>query len=315
MIIINDKPGQLCNRLWAYSFFVAYALKHRVNIYIPNFREYRSYFENLSAIPNVHFAIVAKPVNIDNLTYQSSRLITWLLRIISSAFSLKFLGIYLDPEHWTYESWDFSLLDKKGSIIFLGSWFHPKDVPALLEYKNAVLKLFEPKSIHKEKVDSLFRSLRLQFRIIIGIHIRRRDYANFHGGAYLFDDTVYKRYMKAIQDWYGTRSICFFLSSDEKIDSAKFNEYELAHLEAPAMIEDLYALSKCDYILGPPGTFSMWASFIGDVPLRIVKLSNENISLDQFSPILYQNVFKNGERFHHIDDNASTVLHEKSLLG
>ena len=81
------------------------------------------------------------------------------------------------------------------------------------------------------------------------------------------------------------------------------------------MIEDVYALSQCDYILGPPSTFSMWASFIGDVPLRIVKYANENITLDQFSPILYQNVFKNGERFHHVDENADTALHENSLAG
>ena len=59
----------------------------------------------------------------------------------------------------------------------------------------------------------------------------------------------------------------------------------------------------------------MWASFVGNVPMRIVRYGNEKLSLDQFSPILYQNVFKNGERFHHIDENAGTALHEKSLLG
>ena len=58
----------------------------------------------------------------------------------------------------------------------------------------------------------------------------------------------------------------------------------------------------------------MWASFIGDVPLRIVQRGDETISLDQFSPILYQNVFKNGGRFRHLDDNAATTLHERSFI-
>ena len=126
MIILNDKPGQLCNRLWAFSFFIAYAMKYRLNIYIPNFKEYQSYFENLSSFPHVNFTIVKKPPIIDTLTFQSYRVITKLLRIISSFFSVKGLGIYIDPYHWTHESWDDSILTKKRNIVFLGSWFHPK---------------------------------------------------------------------------------------------------------------------------------------------------------------------------------------------
>ena len=53
----------------------------------------------------------------------------------------------------------FRLWTRKGALVFLGSWFHPKDVSALLEYKNAIVKLFEPRTIHKEKVDSLFKEL------------------------------------------------------------------------------------------------------------------------------------------------------------
>ena len=54
----------------------------------------------------------------------------------------------------------------------------------------------------------------------------------------------------------------------------------------------------------------MWASFIGDVPLRIVQYKDEEIALDQFSPILYQNVFKNGERFHHVGEDELNARHK-----
>jgi hypothetical protein len=33
-------------------------------------------------------------------------------------------------------------------------------------------------------------------------------------------------------------------------------------------VEDLYSLARCDYLLGPPSTFSLWASFYGNVPLH-----------------------------------------------
>jgi len=73
-------------------------------------------------------------------------------------------------------------------------------------------------------------------------------------------------------------------------------------------------LSKCDYLLGPPSTFSMWASFIGDVPLRLIKGAEENIQMDQFSPILYQNVFRNGERFFHVGENEFNARHQAISL-
>ena len=32
-------------------------------------------------------------------------------------------------------------------------------------------------------------------------------------------------------------------------------------------VEDLYALAGCDLLIGPPSTFTQWASFYGKVPL------------------------------------------------
>ena len=31
-------------------------------------------------------------------------------------------------------------------------------------------------------------------------------------------------------------------------------------------IGDLYSLAACDYIIGPPSTYTQWASFYGQVP-------------------------------------------------
>lgn len=36
------------------------------------------------------------------------------------------------------------------------------------------------------------------------------------------------------------------------------------------IIEDMYSLAECDYIIGPPSTYTMWASFYGEVPLYMV---------------------------------------------
>ena len=314
MIIVNDKPGQLCNRLWAYSFIAAHALKQNIWIYIPYFREYHSYFQNLSSIPKVNFTIIRRPRSFDVLSFHTFRILTKGIRILNSWVNLHLLGMYLDSFNWARESWPPSILRRKRSIVFLGSWFHPKDVSALLEFKDVIVKLFEPRSIYKERVDTLFKELRNSYDVVIGIHIRHGDYAKFYGGIYLFDDTIYAKYMKTIQDAFNGKAVSFFLSSDDTISRSHFTEVKVAFVDSPKMVEDLYALSKCDYILGPPSTFSMWASFVGNVPLRIVKYENEDIAMDQFSPILYQNVFRNGEHFYHVGEDASTARHKIEIL-
>ena len=39
---------------------------------------------------------------------------------------------------------------------------------------------------------------------------------------------------------------------------------------------------RYDYILGPPGTFSQWASFYGEKPLLHLFDSNDSVALEKF---------------------------------
>ena len=62
------------------------------------------------------------------------------------------------------------------------------------------------------------------------------------------------------------RSAVFLLTSDEPIDQADYSGFQTV-VGTGGPIGDLYGLSKCDYIIGPPSTFSTWAAFYGQVPL------------------------------------------------
>lgn len=48
------------------------------------------------------------------------------------------------------------------------------------------------------------------------------------------------------------------------------------------MAEDLFSLSKADYIIGPPSTFSAWASLYGTVPLYFIESSNSDFKIPDF---------------------------------
>ena len=48
---------------------------------------------------------------------------------------------------------------------------------------------------------------------------------------------------------------------------------------------DLYSLTQCDLIVGPPSTFSGWASFYGSVPLNCITHKNQIIQTSDFKII------------------------------
>lgn len=216
MLIINDKHGQLCNRLWGYSFFIAFAYKYKIKIFIPQFREYTSYFEDLGCLSNVYFWINKYPEKIDNLIFEVYKYLIKIIRVVNYIVNLKYFRIYIDNKNWTREKWDFELLKKENRIIFMGSWYHQKEVNNLIENKEIIKKLFRPKIAHIRRVDELIDEIKGENDIIIGIHIRRGDYKIFYNGAYVFDDETYKKYMKMLQTIFCDKIICFYLSSNEE---------------------------------------------------------------------------------------------------
>ena len=47
-------------------------------------------------------------------------------------------------------------------------------------------------------------------------------------------------------------------------------------------VSALHAMSLCDYIIGPPSTFSGWASFMGRVPRLQLKSRDQAVRLEDF---------------------------------
>ena len=70
--------------------------------------------------------------------------------------------------------------------------------------------------------------------------------------------------------------IRFVICSNEKLDLSYFREAGLEVNAGPGHEAlDLYALSKCDLIIGPPSTYNLWASFLNDVPLFWIRDKND----------------------------------------
>ena len=61
-----------------------------------------------------------------------------------------------------------------------------------------------------------------------------------------------------------------------------FNQFEV-YTETGHLIEDLYCLAKCDYLMGPNSTYTSWASIYGNVPLCHLQEREQVLQLSDFN--------------------------------
>ena len=71
------------------------------------------------------------------------------------------------------------------------------------------------------------------------------------------------------------------ICSNEKIETEEFSSFDVV-LGPNQIVEDMYVFSECDYIVGPPSTYTGWASFMGKNKLYAIS--------DLSDPIEFKNI-------------------------
>lgn len=287
MIVLNDRPGQLCNRLWSYAPFVAFSIRDKVPLFVPFFEDYAPDFANLNTLPRVRFVRRGGPL----YRYAMLR----LLRMIRTAPRLvrAILRLQVDNANWGAEAWDDATLRRRGQIVFLAGWNHRAPVTDLRPYRPQLQQIFQLPAKARESAESALQQARQGADLVVGVHIRRGDYREFINGRYYFTNTRYAKAMREIMaQTHG--QVAFLLCSNEPVDRAAFSEFDTIVLPGGNALEDLHGLCLCDYILAAPSTFSLWASFIGQVPLHFLTDGDHRVDLANFSPATCLSQLANG---------------------
>jgi hypothetical protein len=113
--------------------------------------------------------------------------------------------------------------------------------------------------------------------LLIGVHIRRGDYINFQEGKYYLADEQYIAALKnVVEDIKGPFHVVLF-GNDPKLDISKFQSlgFNLT-LSNGNVYQDYYRVSKCDIVLGPSSTFTIWSQFISNGQMKKIILDREN---------------------------------------
>ena len=164
--------------------------------------------------------------------------------------------------------------------IFRDGWF-VEDLPKLHKYADEIRSYFTPLEQYTINVDSLMLNVKNNADIIIGVHIRQGDYTQHQRGRYFYKTEQYLEVMNSVVKLFEGKKIKFLICSNIQQNPKLFDNYHCVFANGH-LIEDMYALAECDYIVGPPSSYTMWASFYGEKPLYMMRDINKAINLKDF---------------------------------
>lgn len=133
-----------------------------------------------------------------------------------------------------------------------------------MEHRNIVREYFKPLKKIRHEVDKKVNKYEKKANRLVGIHARQGDYKKWESGRHFFNVSTYVKCAKNKFDGDSLETM-FLVVSDERVPESIFSRNQF--VKGPGTeIGDLYALSKCDFIVGPVSTYNVWASFYGSVP-------------------------------------------------
>ena len=273
MVILQSQAGQLGNRLWQASYFIANAIENEYELVHLGFGRYYEYFsENIeSSLPQENYR--CKIYSSEKLSLKHRLVLKY--KKLSDKFNrryhhqLPFLSVIeLKTMDIKYDLSKeiFTNLAKK-NILFADGWPFV-DYAGLRKHAEIIRKVFTPDKKYMNNVQNIREAEFCKYDKVIGVHIRRGDYANFLNGRWFYSFSDYSRFMKdvAMRPEFENLRLGFVVCSDEPIDQDQFKDFNII-ASTSHFLEDLYLLACCDLIIGPPSSYSCWAAFYGNTPL------------------------------------------------
>ena len=205
---------------------------------------------------------------------------------------LKRLGIRSLRVYWNEESGWFTqeVRHLMKGLTFLDCW-PVKDFELLYKHQEAIRNTIRPKREFWDVAENIVAGLRDHGVPVVGVHVRRTDYKEWLDGKYFYEVPVYARFMRKISELMNGE-VVFVVCSDEEMKREDFDvPCRAMYISHNPYMVDYSLLAQCDFTIGPPSTFRMTSSFLGNTPsFEIDSPDRELTSMEQFIVPLMGNV-------------------------
>jgi len=274
MIFARDK-SQMCNNLLQYAHVYAWGREHGRKVISMRFSYKYQYFHIChTSLTGFGWYLFAK--------YMAA------LRLLPTA-SFK----HRDCNH---EALERKMLRHRNIVV--SGWF-VRYYDLFLKYRDEICELFTLDDQYTAPVKAKMQKAEQNSQddiVRLGVHIRRGDYAQWRDGQFFFSDEVYADHINRFAEMHPGKALHVYLSTnDPSVSEEHFQKLCpkvcIHHLQGSAP-EDLFMLSECDYLIGPPSTFSMVAAMYRDIPLyRMDSADAQSMTPEGF--LLFEYWFRN----------------------
>lgn len=263
MIYVDVDSGGFSNRILLLAHCYATALERGVNLKTSHYADLQ---ENIEFAEN----------GLSKIIFRKYSAIDKLLRYAETHLRKEktYNNQYAFSEQAEY---------KMRKNVVVGSWYF-RNYDALKEYQKECAEFLRYKDDAIQRAKKIFPQWKKDYDVIIGVHVRRGDYLQWQEGRFYYSHQQYQNWIDQLRKELGKENlrVGVFVCSNEPIpEEWKWDGFFF--LTDATLYEDQYCLSMCDYIFGPPSTFSWWAAFTGKKPYAVLYTGDAKLSVDCFT--------------------------------
>jgi hypothetical protein len=285
MLILAQRYGHLGNRLVLFSHLIACARENDLKLVNLAFSDYAHLFQTTRDVAFPGYPLSGSTRGawrwLQSAVYLAARWLSTAAGMLRcTEMPIKIIRLK-GEEPMDLASEEFLDVARRRKWVLLQGWCF-RDHSAVRRHADAIREYFEPIPEHREHVAEVVSTARVDADVLVGVHIRHGDYAEFRDGRYYFSVPQYVGAMQAMARLLEPQEVRFLVCSDVPQDIESFGDLNVT-LGPGHQVEDMYALAECDYLVGPPSTYSAWASFFGKVPLYRMEDPGDAFDLDAFA--------------------------------
>jgi hypothetical protein len=161
--------------------------------------------------------------------------------------------------------WNKIRRSKSRVILFSGFVFHQY----ILDCSSAISEInssFRPASKYIDEINAPIENLKLRNELVCGVLVRQTDYRSWNDGKYFYTSKQYANFLSSLRNSFTNKKIGFFIATDEDQDEKIYTEIDCI-IRVGYPLENLYSLSLCDFLVGPPSSYIGWASLVSETEL------------------------------------------------
>jgi hypothetical protein len=267
MLVVVEDGGGLANRLFVFANVIATGLETGHRVVNPAFRYWADSFQGtagdaMSPFPRRQRALFGGPLParvIASISYRACRIFAAPRRGPVRAISLSW------PWHCDLDSPEVVADLRRRRLVLLKGWLF-RNRSGVARHAAQIRDFFRPIPEIRQEAGRVIAAARSEGDVLVGVHVRHRDYREFMDGKYFYTFATYVGLMRSVADCIAPRRAVFLVCSDEAQDRSATDGLAVT-FSTMGPVQDLWALSRCDLLMGPPSTFSAWAAFVGETPL------------------------------------------------